>query len=110
MNMQFELVVMHADRVELLESETDRVDQSVTAGAHRTGRVHRHPLAVGNRTGFRDRREICIHARGRRRNVLTKELLANKQTAAGRRGTLGLTGKRKEQGLAKQTGPFIRRR
>ena len=93
---QLVLFTAHPDRVELLESEADRIDQIVAARAHLVARVHGQPLAIGDGLGFLNRRQIGIHARRWRRHLLTEKLLPNEEAAAGWRCFVGLARKRQK--------------
>src|SRR2546428_649412 len=55
-----ELVPPSADRVELLQAETDRIDQLVAARARFAGHVDTEALAIGHRPGFGERRQIAV--------------------------------------------------
>src|ERR1700684_1267635 len=62
------------------------------------------PLAVGLRLLVGLRREVGVHAGGRRGDDLTKKVFADEFAALGRRGVGGLAGKRQEGGLPQDAG------
>src|SRR5262249_35006580 len=89
---QLMILAAHADGVELLETETDRIDEIMTSHAHLVGRMSREPFPVGNRLRFLYGGQIRIGARRRGRNLLAEELFPNEQAAAGRSRVVRLAG------------------
>jgi len=77
-----------ADRVEALESKTDRVHQAMARGAELILHVIRHALAARERLVFGGFGQSRIHVGRRWRHLLAEQLFAN-EDAALRRGCLG---------------------
>src|SRR5688572_12757116 len=104
------LFAPHSDRIEFLEPETDWIDQVVAAGAHRGVGVHGETAAIGQWLAFVQRRKIRIHTWRRIRNCLAQELLADKQSTAGRSRIARLTSRSEEQSLTEDSRSFRSRR
>src|ERR1700754_2340665 len=97
------LLAAHSDRIELLETKTNRVDQLMAARAHLIRSMHGQPFAIRDRFRFFDWRQVGIYTRRRGRHLLTKELLANKKAAAGGRSLIRFARKREKERLAEES-------
>src|SRR5260370_42461614 len=67
------LLTVAADVVVLLESQSDRIDQSVTRGAASIRQMHLQPLFISERL-FADGGQVGIHSGWRRWHVLAEKM------------------------------------
>src|SRR6476469_2475997 len=79
------LLAVSADGIEMLQPESDWVDETVARGARLIGQVNAKPLAVRHRLLVGERRQHRIYARGRRGNDLTQKVLAHEDASLGGR-------------------------
>src|SRR5262249_48357252 len=86
------LLAVPSDCIEMLEAETDRVDQAMASGARLVGEGDIQALAVGLGLYVSGRRQSGVHAGRRRRHYLTQKMLADEQPALGGRGVRRFAG------------------
>jgi len=79
------LLAVASDSVEVLEAETDWIDQPVTCGASWVRKMDGQPLAVGHWLFVGSRRQCCVHSCRRRRNDLAQEMLPHEDAPLRRR-------------------------
>ena len=90
-------VAVGADRVVVLEGETDGVDQDVAAAAHRIGFVLRETLARRRRRRRRGRRRV--HVEWRRLEQFAQHVLAHQDAAVNGRRLIAMSVRRQERAL-----------
>ena len=98
------LLAVAADGIEMLETESNRIDEAVAGSACLVGQVDTQPLAVGHRLLVGRRRQHGVHTRWGRGNDLTQKVLAHKNATFGGRGVRGLAGKGEKGRLAHDAG------